>query len=49
MDRGAWLAAVPWGPRESDLTEQLNCTDSMRDNISLIPNQAGYNKSNRPA
>ena len=24
MDREAWHAAVPWGHKESDTTEQLN-------------------------
>ena len=24
MDRGAWCAAVPWGRKESDMTERLN-------------------------
>ena len=24
MDREAWRAAVPWGHKESDTTEQLN-------------------------
>ena len=24
MDRGAWWATVPWGHKESDMTEQLS-------------------------
>ena len=24
MDREAWRAAIPWGRKESDTTEQLN-------------------------
>ena len=24
MDRGSWCAAVPWGRKELDMTEQLN-------------------------
>ena len=27
MDREAWRAAVPWGCKESDTTEQLNWTE----------------------
>ena len=26
MDRGAWRAYSPWGPKESDMTEQLTHT-----------------------
>ena len=27
MDREAWHAAMPWGRKESDTTEQLNRTE----------------------
>ena len=27
MDREAWRAISPWGRKESDMTELLNCTE----------------------
>ena len=30
MDRGVWWATVFWGHKESDTTEQLNMSASMR-------------------
>ena len=27
MDREAWCAAIPWGRKESDMTERLNQTE----------------------
>ena len=37
MDREAWRAAVPWGHKESDTTEQLNWTEiSEKWNVFLI-------------
>ena len=27
MDREAWCAAIPWGRKESDMTERLNWTE----------------------
>ena len=27
MDREAWSAISPWGRKESDMTELLNCTE----------------------
>ena len=36
MDREAWRAAVHWGLKESDMTEQLNWTEMSEWLINLI-------------